>query len=66
VNLRILIFAIYTIFFESLVLGGFGYLVFFKGHSGWWMLFALYLSASQLKPRHFGINYDKSNKKDDV
>lgn len=52
---RIFIFALYSVAFEALVLGGTGYAVFVLGHSGWWMLGALYVSTKQLKPHHFGI-----------
>lgn len=52
---RIFIFALYSVAYEALVLGGTGYAVFVLGHSGWWMLAAFYVSTKQLKPHHFGI-----------
>lgn len=51
----IIIFAVYSILFESIVWGIFGYAVFWKDHSGWWIVVAFIVSGSQLKPRHFGI-----------
>lgn len=52
---RIWAFAIYSICFEAIVWGLFGYAVFWKGFSGWWMAFAVVLSGCQLKPEQFGI-----------
>lgn len=48
-------FALYSVLYESLIWLGFGYVVFILGHSAWWLAFALFMSFSQLKPRHFGI-----------
>lgn len=52
---RVIVFAIYTICFEAIVWGIFGWAVFIQGFSGWWMLLAIALSSSQMKPQHFGI-----------
>ena len=52
---RIVIFAVYSILYEIIIWGLFGWAVFVRGESGWWILAAAYLSCSQLKPRHFGI-----------
>jgi hypothetical protein len=52
---RIVIFAAYSIMYEIIIWGLFGWAVFVRGESGWWILAAAYLSCSQLKPRHFGI-----------
>ena len=52
---KLITFTIYSILFESIVWGLFGWAVFIKGHSGWWVLVALLLSGAQLKPKHFGI-----------
>ena len=46
-------FVIYTILFESLIWGIFGWAVFVKGHSGWWFIFAAYLSSAQLRRGKF-------------
>lgn len=49
------IFAAYSVAYEAIIWGVFGYAIFWQGHSGWWVLVALLLSGSQLKPKHFGI-----------
>lgn len=54
-NTRIWIFAVYSIIFESIIWGLFGWAVFWRGESGWWLLLATFMSSCQLKPRHFGI-----------
>lgn len=48
-------FALYSILYEAIVWGLFGWAVFVKDRSGWWVLVALMLSGAQLKPKHFGI-----------
>ena len=55
-NFRIVVFAIYSIIFEAIVWGIFGYAVFWQGHSPWWFWPALFVSSCQLKPEAFGIN----------
>lgn len=52
---QVAIFALYSILFEMIVWGLFGYAVFWRERSGWWLLVAMWCSASQLKPKHFGI-----------
>lgn len=52
---RVIVFAIYSIFYEAIIWGIFGWAVFVKDRSAWWVLVAIMCSASQLKPRHFGI-----------
>ena len=49
-------FAAYSICYEAIIWGLFGWAVFWQGYSGWWMLLAVVLSGAQLKPKHFGIN----------
>lgn len=51
----IITFALYSVAYEAIIWGIFGWAVFARGHSGWWVAVALMLSGSQLKPRHFGI-----------
>lgn len=53
---RVIVFAVYTICFEAIVWGIFAWAVFIQGFSGWWMLLAIALSASQMKPQHLGIS----------
>ena len=48
-------FAIYSIVFESMIWGIFGYAVFIGCYSGWWILVAMIISCSQLKAKHFNI-----------
>lgn len=52
---RIIVFAIYSIIYEAIIWGIFGWAVFVNGCSGWWVLVAIYSSSAQLKPKHFGI-----------
>ena len=47
----VLTYLIYIIFFESLVLGGCGYIVFVLNKSGWWFLLAFILSGAAYKPK---------------
>jgi len=49
-------FVVYSILYEAIIWGIFGWAVFFNGHSGWWILVAMLMSSSQLQPRNFGIN----------
>ena len=53
--MNIVIFAIYSVLYESIIWGIFGYAVFWQGHSGWWLVLAVFMSGCQLKPKHFGI-----------
>lgn len=55
---KLTMFTIYTILFELIVWGLFGWAVFVNGHSGWWIAVALLLSTMQLKPKHFGLDYE--------
>jgi hypothetical protein len=61
---RIWAFVIYSIFFEAIVWGLFGYVVFWKGYSGWWIVLALAISAAQIKPSDFGITKKEVDKND--
>ena len=38
-------YLIYIIFWESLIFGGTGYIVFGLGYSGWWLLAAVFLGG---------------------
>ena len=58
-------FALYSIIYQSLVLGGGGYVVFWLGHSGWWMILAAILSSNQLGPSKFGITVADGDDEDD-
>jgi hypothetical protein len=52
---RIIVFGIYSVLYEAIIWGIFGWAVFAKGHSGWWILLATIISGEQFKPKHFGI-----------
>lgn len=54
-TIRVIAFTIYSVIFESVIWGIFGWAVFVKGYSGWWMLLAMFTSCAQLKPSAFGI-----------
>jgi len=53
--MRYLAFLIYIILWDVGILVGTSYLVFAKGHSGWWFLLAIVIMYSSFKPKHFGI-----------
>ena len=46
-------YLIYIIIYESLVLGGCGYVVFGLGYSGWWFVLAVVLSGEAYKPKQW-------------
>lgn len=58
-------FAVYSVLYELVIWGIFGYAVFIQGHSGWWMVLAVVMSASQMTPAYFDIRLatTKQNKK---
>lgn len=58
---RVWAFMVYTVLFEAIVWGLFGWAVFWQGRSAWWMLLAVILSGAQLKPKHFGITADQDD-----
>lgn len=58
IEMKLALFTVYSIAYEAIIWGMFGWAVFEKGHSGWWMLLAAILSSAQMKPKHFGINSD--------
>ena len=57
-NSRIWAFAVYSVLYEAIVWGVFGWAVFYNGYSGWWILVAIIISNMQLKPKHFGIGVE--------
>ena len=52
---RVWAFAIYSICYEAIVWGIFGYAVFIQDRSAWWIVVAIFISGCQLKPKWFGI-----------
>ena len=57
----LIVFATYTVIYEAMIWSIFGWAVFINGGSGWWVLVAIFCSASQLKPKHFGIKVSEEN-----
>lgn len=43
-------YLIYIVIYETLVLGGTAYVVFWLGHSGWWFVLAALMSGSAYPP----------------
>ena len=50
-------YLIYIIFWETFVLGGCSYIVFWMGFSGWWFLFAIVLSGCAYTPEKWSYLY---------
>lgn len=48
-------FVVYSVLYELIIWGVFGYAVFVLGHSGWWLMLAVGMSASQIPSGKFGI-----------
>ena len=48
--MKYLTYLIYIVCYESLVIGGTAYVVFWLGHSGWWFLLTALLSGAAYKP----------------
>jgi hypothetical protein len=48
--MREVTYLIYIILWEGLIFGGAGYVVFGLGHSGWWILAAMVISAFAYTP----------------
>ena len=48
--MREITYLIYIIFWESLIFGGVGYVVFWLGHSGWWFALALVVGSMAYSP----------------
>lgn len=46
----IITYLFYIVFFESLIFGGCGYVVFGLGHSGWWFVLAYLFGCSAYSP----------------
>jgi hypothetical protein len=46
-------YLIYIVVYETLVLGGCAYVVFWKGASPWWFVLAVMLSNAAYKPSHW-------------
>lgn len=44
-------YMVYIILYNSLIVGGFGYVVFWRGENPWWMLLAFLLSNATYSPK---------------
>lgn len=44
--MRSLAAAIYCTLLDAMIIGGCAYIVFWKGHSGWWFVLAILLSGA--------------------
>jgi len=53
-SLAFITYCIYIVLYETLVLGGTGYVVFILGRSNWWMLLGVLLSCGAYKPESWG------------
>lgn len=40
---------VFLIFWEALTIGGSAYIVFWKGHSAWWLLLGIFLGLGTIK-----------------
>lgn len=44
-------FAVYSICYELIIWGFFGFAIFFRDWSAWWIVLAVMMSAAQLKEK---------------
>lgn len=56
--MKIASYLIYSIFYETLTIGGTAYVVFVLGQSGWWWLLGALFSASVFKPERWSALWD--------
>ena len=57
--LSIITYTIYIIFWETLTIGGGGYIVFKCDRSPWWFLLAIILSSLCFRPHNWHCLFDK-------
>jgi hypothetical protein len=50
IEMKALTYLIYIILWEGLIFGGTGYVVFWRGQSGWWFLAAFFIGCCAYKP----------------
>jgi hypothetical protein len=48
-----LTYLIYIIFWEGMIFGGTGYVVFSMGFSGWWFLIAIFIGGCAYPPERW-------------
>ena len=56
-------YLIYIILYETLIIGGCGYVVFGLGHSGWWFVLAVLFSGAAYTPKKWRKLQTKKIKK---
>ena len=49
-RMKYVTYLIYIVLWEALIFGGAGYSVFVLGHSGWWMLAAVFIGSFAYSP----------------
>jgi len=54
---KLVLFTLYTILYEILVWGLVASSIYFLNWSEWTVVVGMLMSASQLKPKHFGLKY---------
>ena len=58
--MKYITYLIYIILWEGLIFGGFGYVVFQLGHSGWWVLAAVIIGSCAYSPLKWIHGQDKT------
>ena len=61
---KLVIFLLYTIIYETMIWGLFLYLIIYENWNEWTIIVAIMMSGAQLKPKHFGLNYQWQFDKD--
>lgn len=54
---KLFLFVVYTIIYEFMVWGLVASAIYFLGWSEYTVIVGMILSGSQLKPKHFGLDY---------
>jgi len=52
-NVAFITYLIYIIIWETLCIGGCGYVVFILGYSGWWFILCALFSAAAYSPKRW-------------
>lgn len=60
---KLILFLIYTIFYELLVWCLVVGAIYFLNWNEWTVLVGIFMSSAQLKPKHFGLNYKLNDTK---
>lgn len=59
--MREITYLIYIIFWEAMIFGGTGYVVFVLGNSGWWFIAALLIGSCAYSPLKWIHGIDKKS-----